>query len=216
MKKAIIDRNKKRLEKPFSELSENEVLQTIDACIFSIKKKLDRGSLIKSKGENISFHAFGGEAYEGFTDCNLSLNDRVIKNDIEDLRAEAWLQAVAQSEKYPSDDGFLNIYRGTFIAWYRLKKEIFGKEQKSGKKVIGYRLTMNIETAANNLQYSLTEEKAIGLEIDLYEAMRDENDFLIVEGLRNGYTRKEISDKIGISQAAICKRLKRLLDEIKK
>ena len=39
---------------------------------------------------------------------------------------------------------------------------------------------------------------------------RDEKDRMIIEGIRDGYLSKEIARMIGISEAAVCKRLKKI------
>ena len=39
---------------------------------------------------------------------------------------------------------------------------------------------------------------------------RDEKDRMIIEGIRDGYLSKEIAAMIGISEPAVCKRLKKI------
>ena len=67
-----------------------------------------------------------------------------------------------------------------------------------------------LETVATNRKDNTEPAVVSRLALDEFVNGRDEKDRMIIEGIRDGYLSKEIAAMIGISEAAVCKRLKKI------
>lgn len=190
-------------------MSEKEQINMLTACV----KRAAKNEIGYSTEDHylqynetvawmLSYHGLDGLVNEAW----LKLADRLDAGYLDALNAK---RAAA---------GKMNISLTSLV--YRSAKDairkVYNDDIKRGRGRVDTITDKNgeqvdaLETVATNRKDETEPAVVSRLALDEFVNGRDEKDRMIIEGIRDGYLSKEIAAMIGISEPAVCKRLKKI------
>lgn len=180
-------------------MSEKEQINMLTACVKRAAKNEIGYSTVAWM---LSYHGLDGLVNEAW----LKLADRLDAGYLDALNAK---RAAA---------GKMNISLTSLV--YRSAKDairkVYNDDIKRGRGRVDTITDKNgeqvdaLETVATNRKDETEPAVVSRVELEEFVNGRDEKDRMIIEGIRDGYLSKEIAAMIGISEPAVCKRLKKI------